>query len=234
MKRPLNILLIEDNATIAAQISDFLSGLGWVVDYARNGKEGILLGTTQLNDVILLDLNLPDMDGLEVCSRIRAGAIKRTPILMMTARDTFDDKRRGYGAGADDYVTKPYDLREVALKCEALGRRFELHDDQKLVIGDLSLDLNSGEATREQQSLKLTRTGYRIALYLARAYPKAVSRSELMHHLWGDEPPETDALRSHIYHLRTALDRPFPYPMLKTLSQVGFRLEIPADGPNRA
>jgi DNA-binding response OmpR family regulator len=234
LNRPLSILLIEDNATIASQIVDFLCGLGWTVDYAGKGNEGILLASEQSFDVILLDLNLPDIDGLEVCRKIRATALKQPPILMLTARDAFSDKREGYGAGADDYVTKPFDLRELALKCEALSRRVELHRERQIEIGDLCLNLNAGEATRAQSQLKLTRTGYRILEYLARAYPKAVSRSDLSHHLWGDDPPETDALRSHIYHLRSVLDRPFHLPMLKTLSQVGFRLEVINDEPTES
>jgi DNA-binding response OmpR family regulator len=226
LNRPLSLLLIEDNTTIATQVVDFLKGLGWTVDYAGTGKEGISLANNQSFDVILLDLNLPDIDGLQVCQKIRSTALKQPPILMLTARDAFSDKREGYGAGADDYVTKPFDLRELALKCEALSRRFELHHERQIEIGDLCLNLNAGEATRAQSPLKLTRIGYRILEYLARAYPKAVSRSDLSHHLWGDDPPETDALRSHIYHLRSVLDKPFDLPMLKTLSQVGFRLEI--------
>ena len=234
MNRPLSILLIEDNPTIATQVVDFLRGLGWTVDYAGTGKQGISLATKQNFDVILLDLNLPDIDGLEVCQKIRATALKQPPILMLTARDAFNDKRQGYGAGADDYVTKPFDLRELALKCEALSRRVKLHHERQIEIGDLCLNLNAGEASRAQSPLKLTRTGYRILEYLARAYPQAVSRSDLSHHLWGDDPPETDALRSHIYHLRSVLDKPFPLPMLKTLSQVGFRLEAANDDPGKS
>jgi len=232
LKQPLTILLIEDNPTIATQVVDFLSGLGWQVDYAATGKQGLALANDQNFDVILLDLNLPDIDGLEVCQEIRATALKQSPILMLTARDAFSDKREGYGVGADDYVTKPFDLRELALKCEALSRRVDLHREKQIEIGDLSLNLNAGEASRAQTALKLTRTGYRILEYLARAYPQAVSRSDLSHHLWGDDPPETDALRSHIYHLRSVLDKPFSEPMLKTLSQVGFRLEVSNNGPS--
>lgn len=220
----VKVLLVEDNGTIAAQVTSFLEGVGWTVDYASSGGQGLALARADIFDVLVLDLNLPDMDGLAVCRSLKAELDYNLPVLMLTARDAFEDKACGYGEGADDYVTKPFDLRELRLRCEALGRRHELHKTAELNLGELSLSLKSQEARRRGQLLKLTGVGFRILSELAEAYPEAVTRSQLIHRLWGDDPPDSDALRSHIYGLRAALDKPFDTPMLKTLPNVGYRL----------
>ncbi|QFU75112.1 response regulator transcription factor [Halioglobus maricola] len=220
----MKLLLIEDNSTIASQLVTFFEGLGWAVDYAAAGRQGVELARGAVFDVLVLDLNLPDMDGLEVCQTLKAELDYNLPVLMLTARDAFADKASGYGQGADDYVTKPCDLRELKLRCEALGRRHQLHKTSEIRLGDLTLATKSQEAWREDVPLKLTQIGFRILLELAGAYPGAVTRSQLMHSLWGDDPPDSDALRSHIYSLRNALDKPFAKPMLKTLPNVGYRL----------
>jgi DNA-binding response OmpR family regulator len=220
----LNILLIEDNKIIARQLGEFLEGHRWSVDYADNGNLGKELALQHDYDVIILDLNLPDVDGLEVCRDIKQEAEINPPILMLTARDSFEDKARGFGEGADDYVTKPFEFRELALRCQALARRQQLHRNQTLTLGELIIDQKQHLATRQGQSLKLTNIGFLILLTLAQEYPQAVSRSSLMKKIWGDEPPDSDALRSHIYSLRNVLDKPFNSPMLTTITNVGFRL----------
>ena len=118
-RRPLSILLVEDHPGIARQVLDFLDGLQWQTDHAGTGALGIRLATQHSYDVVLLDLNLPDMDGLHVCRAIKAGAPSNVPVLMLTARDAYEDKARGFRDGADDYLSKPFDLREVALRCAA-------------------------------------------------------------------------------------------------------------------
>lgn len=220
----MKIILVEDNGTIAAQLVGFFEGLDWTVDYARNGRLGIALASEAVFDVMILDLNLPDMDGLEVCRQLKSSLDYNLPVLMLTARDAFEDKALGYGEGADDYVTKPFDLRELKLRCEALARRQDLHKSSELVLGDLTLLVRSQEARRSGQALKLTSIGFRILLELAQAYPEPVTRSQLIHRLWGDDPPDSDALRSHVYSLRAALDKPFDTAMLKTLPNLGYRL----------
>lgn len=220
----MKIILVEDNGTIAAQLVGFFEGLNWTVDYARNGSLGIALASEAVFDVMILDLNLPDMDGLEVCRQLKSSLDYNLPVLMLTARDAFEDKASGYGEGADDYVTKPFDLRELKLRCEALARRQDLHKSSELILGDLTLLVRSQEASRGGQALKLTSIGFRILLELAQAYPEPVTRSQLMHRLWGDDPPDSDALRSHVYSLRAALDKPFDSAMLKTLPNLGYRL----------
>jgi len=226
----LNILLIEDNQTIALQLCEFLEGHKWSVDYADNGNFGKKLALQHDYDVIILDLNLPDVDGLEVCRDIKQNAETTPPVLMLTARDSFEDKAKGFGEGADDYVTKPFEFRELALRCQALARRQQLHRNHTVTIGELFIDEKQHLASRQGQPLKLTNIGFSILLILAREYPQAVSRSSLMRKIWGDEPPDSDALRSHIYSLRNALDKPFNFPMLTTITNVGFRLENSDEG----
>ncbi|GGA87908.1 DNA-binding response regulator [Neiella marina] len=223
----LKILLIEDNTTIASQIIEFLSSHQCQVDYAANGKLGIELALNQIFDVILLDLNLPDIDGLQVCQAIKSQASVNPPILMLTARDSFDDKSAGFHQGADDYLTKPVDLRELVLRCQALARRNTLHQSQVIELGPLELDITSQTARRDGQSLTLTSVGFQLLTLLAQSHPQPVARSLIMHKIWGDSPPDSDALKSHIYSLRQALDKPFAYPMLKTVMNLGYRLELP-------
>ncbi|MEM9304244.1 MAG: response regulator transcription factor, partial [Pseudomonadota bacterium] len=151
---------------------------------------------------------------------------RHLPILMLTARDTLDDKIVGFEAGADDYLTKPFALEELLLRCHALGRRHQLHRDDVLAIGDLAIDRRLRTATRAGQPLALNHTPFDILVALAEAHPAVMTRSELTDRIWGDDPPTSDALATHIYSLRQALDRPFDSPMLKTLHGVGFRLEV--------
>lgn len=222
----LSILLIEDNLTIAKQLAEFFKGHGWALDYADNGELGIQLALSHIFDVIVLDLNLPDIDGIEVCQQIKQQAEVNPPILMLTARDAFEHKAEGYGVGADDYVTKPFEFRELALRCQALARRHNLHKSHRIEVGDLVIEQNSLTAERAGEALKLTNIGFKILLTLAQAYPQAVSRSNLVHKVWGDIPPDSDALRTHIYSLRNALDKPFKTKMLTTITNVGYKLEL--------
>ncbi|WP_299942621.1 response regulator transcription factor [uncultured Microbulbifer sp.] len=222
---PLKILLIEDNPVIARQVAEFLQAEGWRMDFSHCGRQGMQLALEQIFDLVLLDLGLPDMDGLEVCKKIKAEAPVNIPVLMLTARDAISDKEHGFGVGADDYLCKPFDPRELILRCRALARRHQLHTNDKIQIGDLQICHRQQTACRDKKPLVLTTIGFRILTLLAQASPAPVSRSALIHHIWGDDPPETDALKSHIYSLRQALDKPFKTPMLKTITNLGYQLE---------
>ena len=222
----MNILLVEDNHTIARQLGEFLALQQWQVEHASCGKQAIQWAQENLYDVVLLDLNLPDMDGLQVCETIKQTAANNPPILMLTARDSFTDKVRGFKQGADDYLTKPYDLREVALRCEALARRHTLHRHAQMILGELVLDSASQQVTRQNQDIKLTQIGFKILHELMLAHPSPLSRRVLIHKIWQDSPPQTDALKSHIYALRHALDKPFTHNMLLTVANVGYRLDM--------
>ncbi len=226
MKTPLTILIIEDHTAIAQNIAEYLEGKGHVTDYASNGSGGLALALANHYDVVVLDLMLPGMDGLTVCQNIREKALVHTPILMLTARDTLDDKMDGFAVGADDYLTKPFALEELEVRCLALSRRHLLQRKNKMTIGGLVIDQKSQQVSRDNTALDLSAMNYNILLILAQAYPQVITRSELCQRLWGDDQTESDALRSHIYQLRQVLDKPFAMPMLKTVHGVGFVLKI--------
>lgn len=222
----LTILVVEDHPTIARQIVEFLDGLKWQTDHAASGALAIELATRETYDVVLLDLNLPDLDGLEVCRAIKERAPRNVPILMLTARDAFEDKARGFQQGADDYLTKPFDLRELALRCEALARRGQLHVKQEMRVGPLTLLPREKRALCNDAPLPVTQIGFKILLTMCTAYPHAVSRSALMHELWGANPPDSDALKSHIYALRKQLELAGAGHLIVTIPQLGYRLDL--------
>nr|WP_315253465.1 response regulator transcription factor [uncultured Duganella sp.] len=223
----LAILVVEDHPTIARQVVEFLEGLKWHTDHAATGALAIELATREPYDVVLLDLNLPDVDGLEVCRAIKQRAPRNVPVLMLTARDAFEDKARGFNEGADDYLTKPFDLRELALRCEALARRGQLHLKQEMQLGPLTLLQREKRALHHHAPLALTQIGFKLLLKLCTAYPQAVSRSALMHDVWGANPPDSDALKSHIYALRKQLEQAGASQMIVTIPQLGYRLVLP-------
>ncbi len=220
----MNILLVEDNHAIASQISTFLEAKRWNLDFASTGKLGVELALAHRFDVIILDLNLPDIDGLAVCEQIKRQDTANTPILMLTARDAFEDKAKGFGKGADDYLTKPFDLRELALRCEAMKRRPMIHQDVIIQRGKLRLDKKAVNAEWNGESIKLTKTGFVILSKLLDEYPYPVSRSELLKLLWGEEPPESNSLKTHMYELRKATQQVADKALVLTISNIGYKL----------
>ena len=226
--RRLNILLIEDHAALCDTLAEYLGLQGHRVDCAGDGQLGLDMALEQHYDLVLLDLNLPRLDGLQVCERLRASADRHLPVLMLTARDQLGDKLAGFAAGADDYLAKPFELAELAARCLALAVRPRSQQPHLLELGELSLDRRRHEARRRGQVLPLQPLGWQILLALAEVHPALMSRDELTRRLWGDDPPDSDALRSHIYQLRQALDKPFDAPLLCTVPGQGYRLELPA------
>lgn len=221
------ILVVEDHAPLRAQIVTLLQGAGWAVDEASDGRLGLQLTLEQPPDVLVLDLGLPGLNGIELCRQLRAQADRHVPVLMLTARDALDDKRAGFGAGADDYLLKPFASEELLWRCQALARRGELGRSPVLQRGPLRIDRRTHTVHGHTgQVLPLPRQAYRLLLALAEAWPRTVTRSELQQQLWNDEPPESDALRSHLYTLRQALGA--DQVLVKTVHGVGLRLDVPA------
>lgn len=221
----LTVLLVEDTLAIATEVCDYLEEQGVQVDFAATGRHGLQLAQEQNYDVVILDVMLPDMTGIQVCESIKLTCDPVPPVLLLTARDSISDKSVGFAAGADDYLTKPFDLQELYLRCQALARRQQLHQAQTVKIGELEVNERQQWAQREGQLLKLSSTDFAILLLLVRAFPNAVTRQQVISKVWGDDMPDSDVLRSHIYTLRQALDKPFATPMLATLHGVGFRLQ---------
>jgi len=221
----LHILVIEDNAALRESLRMLLTGRTHRVDHAADGRAGLQMALAEPPDVLILDLTLPGLDGLRLCARLRAECDRHVPVLMLTARDTMADKLQGFAVGADDYLVKPFDNDELLARCLALSHRHRAGLAHTLRIGTLEIDRRTGVARRAGRVLGLRRTAHRLLVILAEAWPRPVTRSELIRRVWGDDPPESDPLRTHLYLLRQSLDRKFETPMLMTVHDVGFRLQ---------
>lgn len=220
----MRFLIIEDNPDIAGNIGDYLELQGHIVDFASDGVMGLTLATEHTFDAIILDINMPRMDGFEVCRRLRDEHQLDTPVLMLTARGSLADKATGFQLGAWDYLVKPFELKELMMRLDALKLRQAPNRSRTLEVGNLRLNLDAWQATREGNVLNLHRASLRILEMLMRASPNAVARQDMEFFLWGDHPPSSDPLRSHMYELRRELDRPFDYKMLRTMRGIGFAL----------
>jgi DNA-binding response OmpR family regulator len=219
------VLLVEDHKNLAQAVGAYLESSGFVMDYANDGLCGLHLATTQRYDAIILDINLPGIDGLDICSRLRQDAHLSTPIIMLTARDQLEDKLTGFRRGADDYLVKPFDMPELEARIIALIRRERGELDESVyAIADLSLDTRTMQVKRQGQLLHLSPTCLRILRILMRESPHLVTREQLEHELWGELTPDSDTLRSHLYKLRKVIDKPFGKQLLETQQGVGFRL----------
>ena len=219
------VLIVEDNHNISGLMGDFLESRGYEVDYAGDGSEGYRLATEESHDVIVLDLGLPRMDGLEVCRKLRDNARMSTPMLVLTARDTLEDKIDGLQAGADDYLTKPFSIEELEARVRALVRRGRREvGGEVLRVADLAYDPASMRATRNGDELVLSPIGLKLLNILMRESPRVVSRQEIEREIWGQHLPDSDTLRSHLYNLRRVIDRPYPTQLLHTIQSAGYRL----------
>ncbi len=224
------ILLIEDHHDIAAMVCEHLEFSGHEVDYAADGVTGLHLAVTGEFDAIILDLMLPGMDGLEICRKYRNEAGGNKPILMLTARDTLEDKVAGLDAGADDYLVKPFEMEELDARLRALLRRAggEIAPS-RLKVADLEFDTGTLLVRRGGKSITLTPIGMKLLVALMKASPRVVSRRELEREVWGDILPDSDALRSHLYNLRKAIDKPFDTPLLHNVQGMGYRMAANGD-----
>ncbi|HRD72436.1 MAG TPA: response regulator transcription factor [Aquimonas sp.] len=228
------VLLVEDNRNISEMVGEYLERKGFGVDYATNGSDGLRLATEGSYDVIVLDLMLPRMDGLEVCRRLRNEAKKSTPVLMLTARDTLDDKVRGLEVGADDYLVKPFAIQELEARIRALIRRDRRQVSAEILeVADLVLDTATLRATRAGQELQLSPIALRLLTILMRESPRVVSRRDIEREIWGDGLPDSDTLRSHLYNLRKIIDKPFKSQLLHTIHSAGYRLAELETEPTR-
>lgn len=226
----MHVLLIEDSHDLAANICEYLQGRGHVMDAAGDGVTGLHLAVVNDYDAIVLDVMLPGVDGLALCRKLRQDARKNTPVLMLTARDTLKDKLLGFDSGADDYLVKPFSLEELEARLQALARRTRHSAANRLQVADLTLDLDTLEAHRAGTLLGLTPIGIKLLTLLMRESPRVVTRRQVEQALWGDDPPDSDAVRAHIYALRTAIDKPFPVKLLHTVHSTGYRLAV-VDAP---
>ncbi len=226
----MRILLVEDHQDIAENISDYFEARGDTVTHAADGLQGLIQARTQRFDVIVLDLMLPGMDGLELCRKLRSELGIDTPVLMLTAKDLLSDKVTGFDVGADDYLVKPFSLVELGMRLRALARRqAPVATRTCITISDLSFDLNTLEAERAGQPIKLNPTSRRLLSILMQNSHRVVPREELEKSIWGDDAPEADVLRAHMHTLRSAIDKGFTPRLLHTIHGTGYRLFVDPD-----
>ena len=221
------VLVIEDNMDIAMLLVDFFADRGHVADCAHDGLTGMHLAASGEHDVIILDLALPGLGGIELCQQLRSVKHTDVPILMLTARDSLDDKLTGFAAGADDYLVKPFELLEVYARVQALWRRSLVSNRTSLDVADLTLNLETLEVSRAGQAISLKPVPLKILRLLMENTHRVVTRREIESFVWGDDLTESDALRTHISALRTAIDKPFDKKLLHTMHGIGYRLHEP-------
>lgn len=221
----MHILVIEDNRDIAGNIADYLEPLGHQLDFAVDGVTGLHLAVTHSFDAIVLDLNLPGMDGITLCRKLRQEAQAATPVLMLTARDQLDDKLAGFGAGTDDYLVKPFSVKELEVRLQALVKRSQAPLSTRVLrVGDLEYDQATLQARRAGRQLELNPIQRKLLELLMLNSWRVVPREELERHIWGDTPPDHDVLRTHIYGLRATIDKAFDLKLLHTVHGAGYRL----------
>lgn len=216
----LTALLIEDDFDLANTVIDFLSLEDIACDHASNGVSGLNLLAENSYDIVLLDLNLPRLDGLSVCEALRKQGAD-IPVLMLTARDQLKDKVAGFNAGTDDYLVKPFELEELVVRIRALSRR-RSGQAKLLQCADLVMNLTEKSVFRNNQPIKLSPTAWQLLEILLRSSPNPVSRTDLERTIWGDELPDSNSLKVHIFHLRKHVDGPFDTSLIHTISGHGF------------
>lgn len=220
----MNILLVEDEPTVALFIQKGLSEHGHTVKHADNGKDGLEFAVSAQYDVIILDRMLPQMDGIDVLVNFRKQGIN-TPTLILSAKNKVDDKVKGLRAGADDYLTKPFAFEELLARVEILSSRNISKDNTSLTLGELALDLINRKVTREGQVIDLQSKEFKLLEYLMHNPGKIVTRTMLLEKVWEyNFDPQTNVIDVHISRLRNKIDKGFPYPMIETIRGAGYMI----------
>ena len=221
----MRILIIEDDTTIAANLYDFLEARGHSVDAAADGVSGLRLAQNAAFDAIVLDVGLPRLDGLSLAARLRNEAQIDTPILMLTARDTLDDKLEGFASGADDYLVKPFALKEIEARLLALDRRGKGKTTNRLLTaGSLTLDPRTLAVRVGKREIRLAPKCLRILELLMREPERVISRDEIERLVWSEPQETSDTLRSHLHMLRRAFSQSNCPDPVETLHGIGYRI----------
>ncbi|GAC1042053.1 response regulator transcription factor [Rhizobium sp. No.120] len=221
----MRILIVEDDINLNRQLAEALKEAGYVVDTALDGEEGHFLGDTEPYDAIILDIGLPEMDGITVLEKWR-GAGRTVPVLLLTARDRWSDKVAGIDAGADDYVAKPFHVEEVLARIRALIRRAAGHASSEIVCGPVRLDTKSSKATVDGKPLKLTSHEYRLLAYLMHHKGEVVSRTELVEHMY-DQDFDRDSNTIEVFVGR--LRKKMGVDLIETVRGLGYRIQAPTN-----
>lgn len=223
----MRVLLVEDNQRLNAALKARLEKDGYAVDAVLDGAQGLAYAESVPYDVIILDIMLPKKDGLVICHELREQHIN-TPVLMLTARDTVNDRVLGLDSGADDYLVKPFDFNELRARLRALLRR---HGDEKtglLTIGDLSVDPATHLVERAGYSINLTSKEFALLEYFVRHPNRVITRETIEDHVWGtDFKGASNIIESYIYRLRRKIDGPFEIKLFETIRDAGYRIRKP-------
>jgi DNA-binding response OmpR family regulator len=229
-ERIVRVLVIEDDVSIATNLYDYLENAGYEVDLASSGPAGLQLALAGPWDAILLDLALPGMDGLTLCRKLREEAHRDTPVLMLTAKDTLDDKLAGFVHGADDYLVKPFSLKEVGARVSALIKRYKGQVAAAVIrCADVQLDLTTLSVERAGRAIKLPPKCLQLLRILMQSPNRVFSRAELENEVWGEQLPDSDTLRTHVYTLRRTLTTPCEDDLIETVHGLGYRFVV-SDG----
>ncbi|MBA5683193.1 response regulator transcription factor [Photobacterium damselae subsp. damselae] len=221
----MKVLIVDDNHNIAETIADYLELEGMTIDCAYHGEAALNLVKENHYDVIIMDIMMPKLDGINAVKKLREEQFCNTPILFLTAKDQLEDKIAAFKAGGDDYLLKPFAMEELCLRLYALSNRGPRQDIGELKFADIIINTRTDEVKRAETEIKLSRIQLKILKLLMRQAPSIVSRQEVIESIWGDETPSSDALRSHIYGLRNALDKGFETSRLETIHGQGYRIK---------
>ncbi|HET6386069.1 MAG TPA: response regulator transcription factor [Armatimonadota bacterium] len=228
----MRILLIEDEESIAAVIRRGLEEAHYQVETENNGTDGLRLASARAYALIILDLMLPGIDGWRICSELRKLKIN-TPILMLTARDTVEDRVRGLETGADDYLPKPFDFTELLARVRALLRRDKVHKTRHIEVADLEIDTAARRVTRSGQEIPLTPREYSLLEALAANEGRVLTREVIQERVWMDEESYSNTVDVHIGTLRRKIDSGFDVKLIHTVHGVGYTLKV-TDGRSAA
>jgi DNA-binding response OmpR family regulator len=224
----VRILLVEDDPVIGAEIKSALQGEGYMVEHVTDGVQALEAQPYGDFKLILLDIMLPKMDGWAVCERLRQKKVA-TPILMLTARDSVDDRVRGLEGGADDYLSKPFDVRELLARVKALIRRDKVHRTGKIQISDLEIDSNAKTVRRAGKDIHLTPREYSLLEALARNEGRTITREVILEGVWNNEERLENTVNFHITSLRKKVDADFEPKLIHTVHGFGYVLKSPGE-----
>ena len=230
MSQP-HILIIEDEEHIVELIKFNLESNGYKVSYAFNGRDGIKRVEMEKPDLVLLDLMLPEVDGIDVCNRIKNNReLKQIPIIMLTAKSSETDKIIGLEIGADDYMTKPFSIRELLTRIKVILRRYQntqpFKETGKITVEDLTIDIDKHEVTRGETKFQLTLKEFELLKILAENRGKVLSRNFLLDEIWGyDYFGETRTVDVHIRHLRSKIESDSDLKYIETVRGVGYKVK---------
>ena len=223
----MRVLVVEDEVKLAALIRKALREQAMLADVATSGEDALWMARATPYDVIVLDVNLPGIDGFEACRRLRADGLG-TPILMLTARDAVDDRISGLDTGADDYVVKPFDINELFARIRALARRGPVGQGPVLTVGDLTLDVATHTVKRGDVEIPMPTKQLQLLEVFMRRPGLVLSRYDLLERAWDmDYENRSNVVDVYVRYLREKIDRPFGVETIETVRGAGYRLRVP-------